>query len=119
MVQTVEPGRAAWQAGLRSGTTVYKINGIDRPWSAGDNVSHDVGQGDQQATPLQVAVAYSALAHGGQTLTDRRKRYGAPLANRRCGVRLTGATACSASLSEGSCGGYPSLRVAGPSKRVS
>ena len=36
-----------------------------RPWSIGDNISLAVGQGDVQATPLQLAVAYSAIANGG------------------------------------------------------
>ena len=35
----------------------------DRPWSVGDNVNFAVGQGDLQATPLQMAVAYSAIAN--------------------------------------------------------
>ena len=37
----------------------------DRPWSVGDNVNLAVGQGDLQADPLQMAVAYAAIANGG------------------------------------------------------
>ncbi|MBJ7343013.1 MAG: hypothetical protein JHC46_05445 [Solirubrobacteraceae bacterium] len=36
-----------------------------RPWSVGDNIQLSVGQGDVQASPLQMAVAYSAIANGG------------------------------------------------------
>jgi len=36
-----------------------------RPWSVGDNENLAVGQGDLEATPLQLAVAYSALENGG------------------------------------------------------
>jgi penicillin-binding protein 2 len=36
-----------------------------RPWSVGDNENLAVGQGDLQATPLQLAVAYSAIANDG------------------------------------------------------
>ena len=41
----------------------------DRPWTDGDNVNFSVGQGDLQANPLQMAVAYSALANGGTVVT--------------------------------------------------
>jgi penicillin-binding protein 2 len=40
----------------------------DRPWSIGDNVNLAVGQGDLQADPLQMAVAYSAIANGGEVV---------------------------------------------------
>ena len=35
---------------------LQKCGGIERPWSTGDNVNLAVGQGDLQATPLQMAV---------------------------------------------------------------
>jgi penicillin-binding protein 2 len=40
-------------------------DGTNRPWAVGDNENLAVGQGDVQATPLQLAVAYSAIANGG------------------------------------------------------
>lgn len=43
----------------------YEYGGTDRKWSAGDNINLAVGQGDLQADPLQMAVAYAAIANGG------------------------------------------------------
>lgn len=40
----------------------------DRPWSPGDMMNLAVGQGDLQATPLQLAVAYAAVANGGEVV---------------------------------------------------
>lgn len=48
------------------GATIAKCGGIDKPYTPGDNVNLAVGQGDLQATPLQMATAYSALANGGR-----------------------------------------------------
>jgi penicillin-binding protein 2 len=49
------------------GTTaaLFACGGIERVWTPGDNVNLAVGQGDLQATPLQLAVAYAALENGG------------------------------------------------------
>jgi penicillin-binding protein 2 len=43
----------------------------DRPWSVGDNVNLSVGQGDLAANPLQMAVAYAAIANEGRVLRPR------------------------------------------------
>ncbi|HWM62826.1 MAG TPA: penicillin-binding protein 2 [Solirubrobacterales bacterium] len=57
-----EPGllpTPAWRNQL------YREDLTERPWSAGDNVNLSVGQGDLQADPLQMAVAYATIANGG------------------------------------------------------
>jgi penicillin-binding protein 2 len=45
---------------------LYRDGLTDRPWSVGDNINLSVGQGDLQASPLQLAVAYAAVANGGE-----------------------------------------------------
>ncbi len=47
---------------------LYADNLTDRPWSIGDNINLSVGQGDLQASPLQLAIAYAAVANGGQVV---------------------------------------------------
>ncbi len=42
---------------------------IDRPWTVGDSVNLAVGQGDLQADPLQMALAYGTLGNGGTVVT--------------------------------------------------
>jgi penicillin-binding protein 2 len=49
----------------------YKQKLTDRPWSVGDNINLSVGQGDLLANPLQMAVAYAAIANGGRVLRPR------------------------------------------------
>jgi penicillin-binding protein 2 len=44
---------------------LYEEGNTDRPWSAGDNIQLATGQGDLQASPLQMAIAYAALGNGG------------------------------------------------------
>ena len=48
---------------------LFRRNLTDRPWTPGDNINLAVGQGDLQADPLQMAVAYSAIANGGRVVT--------------------------------------------------
>jgi penicillin-binding protein 2 len=48
---------------------LYKEGLTDRPWSAGDNIQLATGQGDLQTNPLQMAVAYAAIANGGTIVT--------------------------------------------------
>ena len=58
------------KAKVPQGTTaaLYKCGGIERPWTAGDNVTLAVGQGDLQATPLQLAEAYSTIINDGKVV---------------------------------------------------
>ena len=50
---------------------LYKQKLTDRPWTPGDNINLSVGQGDLQANPLQLAVAYAAIANGGRVVVPR------------------------------------------------
>jgi penicillin-binding protein 2 len=62
--------KCAKKAKVPVGTTeaLYECGGIERGWSGGDNVNLAVGQGDLQATPLQLATAYAAIANGGKVV---------------------------------------------------
>jgi penicillin-binding protein 2 len=50
---------------------LFKAGDTDRVWTPGDNVNLSVGQGDLKADPLQMAVAYAAIANGGRVLRPR------------------------------------------------
>ena len=52
---------------------LYKEGETERPWSAGDNVQLATGQGDLQTNPLQMAIAYAAIANGGTVVTPARR----------------------------------------------
>jgi len=57
------------QVGIGTTEALYACGGVERGWSGGDNVNLAVGQGDLQATPLQLATAYAAIANGGKVVT--------------------------------------------------
>jgi len=42
---------------------------LERTWTVGDNVNFSIGQGDLLTNPLQMAIAYAAVANGGKVLT--------------------------------------------------
>ena len=62
--------RCAKKEKVTPGTTeaLFTCGGIERTWTAGDNVNLAVGQGDLQATPLQLATAYSTIIESGKVV---------------------------------------------------
>ena len=49
-------------------TKEWKLSRLRQPWQLGETISISIGQGFNLVTPLQLAVAYSALANGGTVL---------------------------------------------------
>ncbi len=47
----------------------WKRENMDDGWATGDNIQLSIGQGFMEGTPLQMAVAYAAIANGGYVLT--------------------------------------------------
>ena len=47
---------------------LYREGTFNRPWTLGDNINFSVGQGDLLSNPLQMAVAFAAVANGGDVV---------------------------------------------------
>ncbi|MDH3521629.1 MAG: penicillin-binding protein 2, partial [Myxococcales bacterium] len=52
-------------------TSAWKERRFDEVWLRGETLSASIGQGFNLATPLQLAVAYAAIANGGKVLAPR------------------------------------------------
>jgi penicillin-binding protein 2 len=52
-------------------TSAWKERRFSEPWMKGETVSTSIGQGFNLVTPLQLAVAYAAIANGGQVVRPR------------------------------------------------
>jgi penicillin-binding protein 2 len=63
------PGEVSGRVPTPAWKRSYFTTAIDKIWKPGDSILLAVGQGNFEATPLQLAVAYSAIANGGQIVT--------------------------------------------------
>jgi penicillin-binding protein 2 len=52
-------------------TSAWKERRFKEPWMAGETISASIGQGFNLVTPLQLAVAYGAIANGGAIVKPR------------------------------------------------
>ena len=55
-------------------TEEWKLRRFKEPWVEGETVSAAIGQGFNLVTPMQLAVAYAAVANGGEVLRPRLVR---------------------------------------------
>jgi penicillin-binding protein 2 len=63
------PGESAGRVPTPDWKDKYFETEIDRIWKPGDSILLAVGQGNLEATPLQLATAYAAIANGGKVVT--------------------------------------------------
>ena len=52
-------------------SSAWKLRVLKEPWMAGETISASIGQGFNLVTPLQLAVAYGAIANGGALVRPR------------------------------------------------
>jgi penicillin-binding protein 2 len=63
------PGESAGRVPTPGWKKQHYETEIDKIWKPGDSILLSVGQGDLEATPLQLAVSYAAVANGGKVVT--------------------------------------------------
>jgi penicillin-binding protein 2 len=63
------PGEVAGRVPTPAWKKAYFQTEIDKIWKPGDSINLAVGQGNMEATPLQLAVSYAAIANGGTVVT--------------------------------------------------
>lgn len=66
----------------------WKQENFNEDWYPGDTVNFSLGQGAIQATPLQVAVMFAAIANGGARVTPHLKK-GSGVSTQRQSVDLS------------------------------
>jgi len=59
------PGEVAGRVPTPDWRRSYFESEVDKLWTPGNSVNLSIGQGDLEATPLQLAVTYAAIANGG------------------------------------------------------
>jgi len=59
------PGEVAGRVPTPEWRSEYFEDPIDKIWKPGNSINLSIGQGDLEVTPLQMAVAYAAIANGG------------------------------------------------------
>jgi penicillin-binding protein 2 len=62
------PGEVAGLVPTKEWREKYFSDPIDKMWLPGNSINLSIGQGDLEVTPLQMAVAYAAIANGGDVV---------------------------------------------------
>ena len=63
------PGEVSGRIPTPAWKRSYFTTAVDKIWNPGDSIQLAVGQGYMEATPLQLATSYAAIANGGSVVT--------------------------------------------------